>query len=745
MSQHPTALSLAPSAHQKAQPSPRLNALLTAVLGFGLAVSLVSGPAFAAPLGAPTISEDVLVHEATEALHRIAPVTAGMSHEVQRVTPWKAGTRVRFEPRFDGLRVLGADRLVSLDQRGVPTNVLARTLGVASVPQSTPSLSSGEAKANAHALLATFYGHRGELWPARSELVYVATKPARGDSALRLVWLVDVSFSEPLAIYQVAIDAHTGAIHGHRPTLFEARANVYPTNPSISDVEEVELLGLYSGATELTGTYGRVVSCDELDDGGFGGGVTCTEKSHHAEADSEGDFLFEPDPGSSDDPFAEAQMYYHLDLVARWFDEEQGFDHDYPTEAVVNFDYNNAFFGDIDGDGLGEIAFGQSGTMDFAYDADVVYHEFGHSVFGRIAGQTGFAGADEYGMEWATGGLNEGTADLFSLVLTDDPRLGEYAASGFGLGAAIRDLEEDRHCPTDLYGESHRDGEVFGSFGWNLIENPEFGAALTGDYIYGAVAAFPSDASWADAGEALVNTAAEMLEAGQMTEKQHAIVTAELAASGLDNCGRVIPLDDGQEPTLLMNAVSLFSDTLLPVGNQFSLDAPEGTYRLRFRVKEFLANDPNLAWTLHVRRGEHIVHALEDLQTPFGNFVIPVPDLYDFAIEGEGDDFELIIDEDSDYPLEPGATYYFSLASRQDGALANFLASGEIRVDGDAYIDEDAIDNTDENDGDESNSDNGCACAQAQGASGGTSLSLAMLLVLVGLTRRGRGGAAGLS
>ena len=326
---------------------------------------------------------------------------------------------------------------------------------------------------------------------ARSDLS-TSLQRRRAETQLFTRWLVDVSFSDPLAIYQVAIDAHTGAIRGHRPTLFEARANVYPTNPSISDVEEVELLGLYSGATELTGSYGRVVSCDELDEGGFGGGVTCTEKSHHAEADAEGNFLFEPDPGSSDDPFAEAQMYYHLDLVARWFDEEQGFDHDYPTEAVVNFDYNNAFFGDIDGDGLGEIAFGQSGTMDFAYDADVIYHEFGHSVFGRIAGQTGFAGADEYGFEWATGGLNEGTADLFSLVLTLDPKLGEYAASGFGLGAAIRDLEEDRHCPTDLYGESHRDGEIFGSFGWNLIENPEFGADLTGDYIYGAVAAFPS-------------------------------------------------------------------------------------------------------------------------------------------------------------------------------------------------------------------------------------------------------------
>gem|GEM_PF-966345 len=682
--------------------------------------SLISGSGLEA-------SSDLLKN-AQRALAQHHNTSPQIRHELVRATPWKGGTRVRFEPHFDGLRVLGADRLVSLNRHGNATAVRSPALNPKTSSRQAPSLPAASAKINAKGFIGSFYGHTGELWPSQAELLYLAGP----DGELNLVWRVKVSFSSPLAIYEVLVDATSGKLHGHRSQLFEARANVYPTNPSISDLEEVELLGLYEDSTELQGVYGRVVSCDTYDDS-FNGGE-CTEKSHHAIADENGDFLFAPDPPSSDDPFAEGQMYFHLDRVARWFDEEQGFDHQFPTEAVVNFDYNNAFFGDIDGDGLGEIAFGQTGNMDYAYDADVIYHEFGHSVFGRIAGQTGFADADEYGMEWATGGLNEGTADLFSMVLTGDAKLGEYAATASFGRTAIRDLDEDRHCPSALYGESHKDGEIFGSFGWNLIENPEFGAALTGDFIYGAVAAFPSNASWAEAGEALVTTASDMLDAGLMTDKQYAIVTAELAASGLDNCGRVIRLDEGQEPTLLMTGVSLFEDSFIPIGNQFSLDAPEGTYRLRLRVKDFLSNEPNLGWALHVRRAEHVVHDIEALQTPFGNFDLPVPAEYDFKVEGTGDDFELILDADSDPALEPGATYYFAMASRLDGSLNNFIANAEITVDGDAYIDEVVSEDEEENDEDELSG--GCSCEVVDQSDYVPALSLILLLGLLALRRR---------
>lgn len=705
---------------------------LSLLLLSSVTLSLLTAPALAGtpsppPGTAGELSNENIVATARAALN-LAPLGAPALHAEAEITPrlvlpTAAGSRVRFQQRFKGIPVLGSEIVVSLDQAGSVRRTRGTVLQAGTI-SSTPTLSQDVAAGAARLFLKGFGLGDGSLWPPRGELHF--THRNQGD--LRLVWLIDLSFSEPLGLYQVLVDAHDGSIRGHRSTLFTAQGYVYPTNPSVSDLTEVELLGLSEGAEHMAGTYALARSCDVFEED-FGSG-SCTEKSYHGIADDNGDFLFSPDPTSSDDPLAEVQMYHHLDRVARWFDETQSFTHPYPTEGIVNFDYNNAFFGDIDGDGVGEVAFGQTPSMDFAYDADVIYHEFGHSVFGRIAGQTGFIDADEYGMQWSTGGLNEGTADVFSLVLSGDPLLGEYSGSG-GLGqSAIRDLEDDRHCPTDLYGESHRDGEIFGSFGWNLIDEPLIGSQLTGDFIYGAISAFPTDATWADAGEALVNTAQDMLDNGSLNTEQFDFISAELESSGLANCGRVIRLDEGQEPTQAMIGVSLLADQKLPLGQQFSLDAPAGTYKLRFRVKEFLTNDPNLAWTLYVRRGEHIIHELEELQTPFGTFEIPIPTEYDFEVDGAGDGFDLEITDESDLVLEPGATYYFSMASRQEGDLSQFFANGEIRVDGDAYIDEPALGDDDDDD----SGGAGCTCSSAQ--SGVAPLSAMIGLLLLGLTRR---------
>jgi hypothetical protein len=171
-----------------------------------------------------------------------------------------------------------------------------------------------------------------------------------------------VSFSEPLGTFDVLVGAHAGELLGYRATLFEALGNAYPTNPEVSELGEVELLGLVPGSDTLNGGNAIARTCDNFD------GNECLAKSQIATADDDGNFLFSPNPTSSDDPLAEVQMYYHLDLVARWFEDTQGFTHPFPTEGLVNFDYNNAVFGDVDGDGLGEVAFGQTSSIDFAYD-----------------------------------------------------------------------------------------------------------------------------------------------------------------------------------------------------------------------------------------------------------------------------------------------------------------------------------------------------------------------------------------
>jgi len=91
--------------------------------------------------------------------------------------------------------------------------------------------------------------------------------------------------------------------------------------------------------------------------------------------------------------------------------------------------------------------------------ADVVYHEFGHSLHRNsiIPGVGSWDGA-----------LSEGLADTFAQAITGDPAMGR----GFFMSEApLRDLDPDgreKRWPDDVTGEVHDDGEIIGGTLWDL-------------------------------------------------------------------------------------------------------------------------------------------------------------------------------------------------------------------------------------------------------------------------------------
>lgn len=627
------------------------------------------------------------------------------------VLDWPGGTRVRIAQSILGVPVEGDEIILSISTDGRVRHVLgAPTDAVLMDP--VPSLPQADAEALAQGAVVLGGFGSGQIVDPFSALVV----KLQDDGVARLAWRVAVSSARPLNSWNAYVDAHTGAIFDWQQTMHTAQADVYPTNPDVSVLTEVTLERLSGDGDVLAGSHAYVYSCPEDTD-------ECTEKVRFAIPDEAGDYFFEHDPGSFEDPLAEVQMYYHLDFVSQWFDHQYNFAHGLGIEGLVNLDVQNAFYGNFDSDGQGEVAFGQYGSTDFGYDADVIYHEFMHSVFGQIVNAS-FINGDEYGLQWAPGALNEGSADALALVLTGDPQLGEFAGAGFGLGAQpVRDLEADQLCPLNLIGQSHTDGKVWGSFAWNLIDTPEVGAQLTADIYYGAIGLFPDDVGWDDASAALTTSIDELLEEGVMDGATADLIRSAQEAHGLIDCGRVVPLDDDQEPTQFMIHPGFAGDVAIPLQNQFSLEAPEGATRLRLRVKEFLTNEPNLGWTVYIRRGEHVVH--EVVEIGFGTTA--VPDLYDYSVEGEGEDVEINVELGGDIPLEPGATYYFSMASRQLSEFGGF-AQASVTVDGRVW----AIDPVPGDDDDGGDGCSGCGASMASAdAVGGL-----VLLILVGLRRR---------
>src|SRR5262249_8253367 len=124
---------------------------------------------------------------------------------------------------------------------------------------------------------------------------------------------------------------------------------------------------------------------------------------------------------------------------------------------------DNAYFTDQCDGTLGPtMIFGQGSEVDFAYDADVIYHELGHGIVAMLAplGLTQLSLRPD-GVTTDAGAINEALADYVSVMITEDPVLAEYVGRFWSAldFPYIRNAENDFRCPDDIVGEPHGDGE----------------------------------------------------------------------------------------------------------------------------------------------------------------------------------------------------------------------------------------------------------------------------------------------
>jgi MYXO-CTERM domain-containing protein len=201
-------------------------------------------------------------------------------------------------------------------------------------------------------------------------------------------------------------------------------------------------------------------------------------------------------------------------------------DPDLPLVPFQNafFAPNNPLFSQIFGIQGGAMWFGQGPKRDYAYDGDVVYHEFMHAVVNATIQLVGTPHRDEFGVSVSPGGMNEALADYFSSVLTGDPDVGEYASTDFAPNqTAIRSLDNPDSCPSAIGGEVHQDATLFSGSLWDLRTtlSPEdqdkldaaifsaMSSAPTGDLGYGDLAKLIQEAVKASMGQAMADKVGE--------------------------------------------------------------------------------------------------------------------------------------------------------------------------------------------------------------------------------------------
>lgn len=458
------------------------------------------------------------------------PVALGES----RTSSLRNGERiVRVQQVHQGLPVAGSGSAVVFGADDV-ARLVALRLASDLPSDTTPSVSAEEA-----ALSASFAVGRA-VDPARANL---AIWP--GPSGSRLAWVMSPEPAMNMADAPVVVvDAMNGKLLLRFNAAKEALGNVFATNPVKSPGPIQISLPVTGNGALLENELVAAASCvDHKTIKQFGSTkVHVCDLDQTATADKKGNFLYPP--GKDTDPedrFAEVSMFHHTNVV---YDKFRGFDPGFqvqagPLPAIANLrlaqgypvvpgatadpekmanpdlplaPFLNAFFTPYDpaheilamlGLGVGAILFGQGPTIDFAYDGDVVYHEFTHAAVAATLKLVSHPRVDEQGTSYAPSAMNEALADYFSSAITGDPEVGEYAAPDINPGSPyVRTLENTDTCPASLGGEEHQDSTLFSGALWDVRKKlsstkaealdlaifTAMNSSATGDLSYGGFA-----------------------------------------------------------------------------------------------------------------------------------------------------------------------------------------------------------------------------------------------------------------
>ncbi|MBO4710701.1 hypothetical protein J5681_02150 [bacterium] len=366
------------------------------------------------------------------------------------------------------------------------------------------------------------------------------------------------------------VDANTGKLlrSGDLIKYATNKAKVYDENPvSTPDPIEVDLLwvgddaeGKLSAAADEKGLR-KVISanCPDLGETFDYYGYTvprCTVQQL-ANKEENGSFIYEDwSKGLSykldvEDIYPEIALYYHMTKIYDYlaglgleeYTELPNHRGTNPIMGVANFQmmtsngrsitlqpmdnaffskydpyFSEMFYGDFEYSTSDALVFGQGTNADFSYDGDVVYHEFGHGVVDGIAQFEYVGWPDKYGFSNEIMGMNEGMADVFSFIITEDPCLAEYVAKGVGGinldgKLCLRTTTNQNLVNEDFNGESHNDGLPLVGAHWEIYQKMLDNGFTRDDFariFLTALMSVPSsEIGYKEWGELMVEAAAE--------------------------------------------------------------------------------------------------------------------------------------------------------------------------------------------------------------------------------------------
>lgn len=355
------------------------------------------------------------------------------------------GTHAHFQQVVGDVPVEGGVLNVGLDSAG---NVL---LVASDYKANVPAISTKPASPAAAAIAAARQSLGAGAQAVRSELVVYA------EGTAALAWKIALSSDDPPGSWDVFVDAQHGALLATRNTLRQADGRVFNPNPVVT-LQNNSLRDQNNSAAAVPSNGYSVVTLLGLDSSGYlrGSYANATAKLKRDNAFAS-NLSFQYD--RSNVRFEQVMAYYHIDRTQRYI-QSLGFanvNNRQQTVVANGTTADNSFYSPS----TKQITLG-TGGVDDGEDADVIVHEYGHSVQDNQV--PGFGSTSE------GGAMGEGFGDYLAFTMSEAGQTGSYRACVAEWDATsyssstppcLRRLDGNKVYPTNIANEVHADGEIW--------------------------------------------------------------------------------------------------------------------------------------------------------------------------------------------------------------------------------------------------------------------------------------------
>jgi hypothetical protein len=333
--------------------------------------------------------------------------------------------------------------------------------------------------------------------------------------------LVPLAVAGVLALPLLAV-APGGATPPVGATVFFPNPVTQTGDESLTDQKDADYAALQS-------SYHRV-SLSALDGSGFLRGRYVTVKSETGKAAHTVNGSF-PAYHRDVDQFEQVMGYYWV-TTAQQYLQHLGFGSTLPPVdqrqiqlRINQYGGDNSFFRDD----KANITFGKGGVDD-AEDAEVIVHEYGHSVQdSQVPG---------FGTDLESGSIGEAFSDYLAVVvtswaagaptLTPEACVADWDSTSYtrSVPHCLRRVDGTKHYPEDVVGEVHADGEIWSSALWQIRQ--ALGDVHASTLIVDAQFDFAPDTSFHDAAVATVAAAQRLYGTAAASAAQSAFTSRGL-------------------------------------------------------------------------------------------------------------------------------------------------------------------------------------------------------------------------